>query len=246
VPRHETEQYDDAEHDARQDWVIERTIRALSEARGPALETLRETFDFSSLATPSPETDPEPSVAPSATAATVLAEDVTGEIDAADLLALELPPLRELVPGIIAEGTTVVAAPPKIGKSVLMYQLAVETALGGTMLGQNVNGGVPGDVLYLALEDGRRRGQARLRAVLGQRRMPKGRLKVRWEAKPMGDGFEQFLADWIDNHERAALVIIDTLGRIRGEQTGDTRRNAYQVDVRDFGDRPPYQQGARR
>lgn len=57
-------------------------------------------------------------------------------IDAADLLALELAPLRMVVPDLLPEGMTVLASPPKVGKSCLVYQLAVEVALGGELLGR--------------------------------------------------------------------------------------------------------------
>lgn len=59
-------------------------------------------------------------------------------IDGADLLQLHLPPLRSIVRDLIVEGTTVVAAPPNVGKSCLMYQVAVEVALGGRLLGRDV------------------------------------------------------------------------------------------------------------
>ena len=109
-------------------------------------------------------------------------------IDAADLLELDIPPLQWIVPDLLPEGTTVLAGPPKLGKSCLVYQIAVEVALGGELLGRAIE---QGDVLYLALEDGKRRGQTRLRAALGDRSMPRGRLEVRWSAAKLGEGLEQ-------------------------------------------------------
>lgn len=151
-------------------------------------------------------------------------------IDAADLLALDLPPLRWIVPDVLPEGTTVIAAPPKVGKSSLVYQIAVEVAIGGDLLGRRV---AAGSALYLALEDGQRRGQARLRAALAGRTMPRGRLEVRWSARKTGGGLEDDLAAWLDTHRDAALVAIDTLGKVRPRTDG--RRNAYEVDVEDLG-----------
>lgn len=163
-----------------------------------------------------------------------------GGIDAADLLALELAPLREVVPGLLYEGTTIIAAEPKIGKSTLVYQACVEIAVGGELLGRRVAGG---SALYLALEDGARRGQQRLRSALAGRTMPRGRLEVRWSAPMIGHGLEETIAAWLDAHADAAVVAIDTLGKVRPR--GDSRRNAYQVDVEDlarlqglFKDRP--------
>jgi hypothetical protein len=157
-------------------------------------------------------------------------QDIPPGIDAADLLALELAPLRWIVPDLLAEGTTIVAAPPKVGKSCLVYQIATEASVGGTLLARPVT---PGSALYLALEDGKRRGQDRLRAALAGRTMPRGRLEVRWSARRIGGGLEDDLARWLDEHSGAALVAIDSLGKVRPRSDG--RRNAYEVDVEDLG-----------
>ena len=147
-------------------------------------------------------------------------------MDAADLLERDLAPLRWIVPELVPEGTTILAAPPKVGKSCLVYQIAVEASIGGDLLGRRVT---PGSVLYLALEDGQRRGQDRLRAALAGRTMPRGRLEVRWDARDIGAGLEDDIAEWLDGHPDAVLVAIDTLGKVRGSTDG--RRNAYEVDV---------------
>jgi hypothetical protein len=157
-------------------------------------------------------------------------EIAASSIDAADLLELDIPPLEWIVPDLLPEGTTVLAGPPKLGKSCLVYQVAVEVALGGELLGRAI---AQGDVLYLALEDGKRRGQTRLRAALGDRGMPRGRLEVRWSAARLGEGLEAELVGWLDAHPTARLIAIDTLQRVRAR--GDARRNAYEVDVEDLG-----------
>jgi hypothetical protein len=151
-------------------------------------------------------------------------------MDAADLVALDLPPLRMVIPDILPEGTAIVAAPPKIGKSCLIYQVATEVALGGDLLGRRVS---PGSVLYLALEDGHRRGQARLLAALAGRTMPRGRLEVRWGARHIGEGLEDDIGAWLAAHPDAAVVAIDTLQRVRPRSHG--QRSAYEVDVEDLG-----------
>ena len=151
-------------------------------------------------------------------------------IDAADLLAKAIPPLRWIVPDLLPQGTTVIASAPKVGKSCLVYQVLVETSIGGRLLGREV---ASGSGLYLALEDGERRGQERLRAALRGRTMPGGRLEVRWSAPKIGAGLEDMVARWLDDHGDAAVVAIDTLGKVRPRSDG--RRNAYEVDVEDLG-----------
>lgn len=152
-----------------------------------------------------------------------------GGIDAADLLELELPPLRMIVPDLLPEGTTILAAPPKVGKSCLIYQIVTEVAIGGELFGRRVE---PGSCLYLALEDGQRRGRDRLRAALNSRALPRGRLEIRWGARRIGEGLEADLTAWLDAHADAAVVAIDTLQRVRPWTNG--RRNAYEVDVKDL------------
>jgi hypothetical protein len=151
-------------------------------------------------------------------------------IDAADLLLLDLAPLRWIVPDLLPEGTTVLAASPKVGKSCLVYQLVIEVSIGGDLLGRRVT---PGSCLYLALEDGQRRGQDRLRTALAGRTLPAGRLEIRWEARHIGKGLEDDLTAWLDAHADAAVVAIDTLQKVRAH--ADSRRNAYEVDVEDLG-----------
>ena len=148
-------------------------------------------------------------------------------MDAADLLGIDLPPLRWIVPGLIPEGTTILAAPPKVGKSCLIYQVAVEAP--SAAICSAARGA--GSVLYLALEDGKRRGQDRLRAALAGRTMPRGRLEIRWCAARSAPASRRTSLDWLDQHADAVLVAIDTL---QGPRRGDGRRNAYEVDVEDI------------
>jgi len=147
-------------------------------------------------------------------------------IDAAHLIGLTLPPLRWVVPDLLPEGTTIIAAEPKVGKSCLVYQIAVEASIGGDLLGRRVS---PGSVLYLALEDGQRRGRDRLLAALAGRTMPEGRLGIRWSSNLIGKGLEQDIETWLDGHPDAVMVAIDTLGKVRPGTDG--KRGAYEVDV---------------
>ena len=72
-------------------------------------------------------------------------------IDAADLLVAEFPEPKWVVPGIVPEGFTVLAGPPKIGKSYLVLGLALGVVNGDQVLGRLAVD--KGDCLYLALED---------------------------------------------------------------------------------------------
>lgn len=77
------------------------------------------------------------------------------------LMGQVFPPTAYVVPGIIPEGMTLLVAAPKIGKSWMVLGLGVELSNGGDAFG-SIPVGNPRPVLYLALEDGKRRLQDRL------------------------------------------------------------------------------------
>ncbi len=79
-----------------------------------------------------------------------------------DLGREEFPPIRFVVPGYLPEGCTILAGRPKLGKSWLALDMALAVANGGRCLGTDCD---PGAVLYLALEDNRRRLQSRLQKL---------------------------------------------------------------------------------
>ena len=60
-----------------------------------------------------------------------------------------------------------------------------------------------------------------------------GRLEIRWGSRSIGAGLEEDIMAWLDAHPDAALVAIDTLGKVRPRSNG--KRNAYEVDVEDLG-----------
>ena len=86
--------------------------------------------------------------------------------------------MRYIVPGFIAEGCTLLAGRPKLGKSWLMLDVGLAVAAGRYCLGDARC--EQGDVLYLALEDNERRLQRRIDKLLGAfSRGMAGRLRIR-------------------------------------------------------------------
>src|ERR1700690_2738347 len=78
---------------------------------------------------------------------------------APELEAMDLPAPRFACADLIVEGLSFLAGAPKLGKSWLALQLAIAVALGEEWLGKKCD---RGEVLYLALEDSRRRLQTRV------------------------------------------------------------------------------------
>jgi hypothetical protein len=140
-----------------------------------------------------------------------------------DLLACEIAPVRWAVPGIVPDGLTLLAGPPKLGKSWLVLDLAIQVAAGGTFLDSAVE---QGDALYLALEDNPRRLQGRARTLLAGAAAP-GRLELWTRAGKLSNGLIPDIEAWLDAQSDPRLVIIDTLGRVQGDGTLDSKDGGY-------------------
>lgn len=132
---------------------------------------------------------------------------------AAEIMAMDFPEPRWAIPGLVAEGVTLLAGAPKIGKSWLALNISTAVALGGKALGKvDVLGG---DVLYLALEDTPRRLQSRLTKVLANA-TPPDRLTFAVHCEPLPLGGSERIATWLDAHPDARLVVVDVFARVRG------------------------------
>lgn len=143
-------------------------------------------------------------------------------ITAAELHHEVFPELTEFVPGVVIEGFGILAGPPKLGKSWWTLNLALAVADGGRAFGSIAV--QSRDVLLLALEDSRRRLQARIRTVWGDD-TPPHRLHI---LTKIGPGLLiPTITAWLQAHPEG-LVILDTLGRARQQRRrGD---DAYLAD----------------
>jgi RecA-family ATPase len=160
---------------------------------------------------------------------------MVGGITAAQLDDTEIPPLSWAVPELLPEGFGILAAAPKIGKSWLVLSLGLAVATGTPFLG------VPVDqrpVLYLALEDGKRRLQERMRRILDGQPAPEA-LVLRIDSLDAVDAAKQFATDHRGSNP---LIIVDTLARIRPprQRGADIYREDYQFasslkDIADLG-----------
>lgn len=144
-----------------------------------------------------------------------------GNINALDLLNAEFPDLEYVVPGIIPEGLTMLAAAPKIGKSWMVLGIALAASNGTKALGTiNVT---QRPVLYLALEDGPRRLQSRIRRIKGAPG-PDFHLRTNLGEHRAGDVMAAYLAK---NGHKKPLIILDTFGKARKTYEGS---DSYQHD----------------
>ena len=137
------------------------------------------------------------------------------------------PPVKFAVPGLIPEGFGLLTGPPKAGKSWAVMGLGLAVAAGGKAFG-HIDVGNPRPVLYLALEDGERRVQARARKLLHDQPIPP-RMNFATDVPPLL--VLEVLDAWLDaNAGQAPLVILDTLGRVMPPSTPG--ESAYERDYR--------------
>ncbi|WP_206742318.1 AAA family ATPase [Sinorhizobium fredii] len=136
------------------------------------------------------------------------------------------PPLRQVAGDIILEGLTILAARPKVGKTWLMLQIAIAVSEGGYCLGDIQC--ESGDVLYLALEDNKRRLQRRLTKMLGVhgREWPHFKVAHKWPRADQG-GLDQ-LRKWIDSADNPRLIVIDVFARFR--KPASPAKQSYDTD----------------
>lgn len=147
-----------------------------------------------------------------------LAPDTAGT-----LLQAEYPPLLSAVDRLICEGLTMLVAASKVGKSWLVLLMAACVAMGKPFLGRQTT---RCRVLYLALEDSPRRLRERL-LMLRLGAIPDG-LELATHAEMIDTGFLEQVDEWLSKAPGPALVIIDTLQKVRG--LAKRGINAYEGD----------------
>jgi hypothetical protein len=150
---------------------------------------------------------------------------LVGEFDGEWLSNQKFDPLVWAIPEILPEGLTVMAGPPKVGKSVMLLRFGIEVARAGHVFGQKIDG-MP--VFYLALEDKPRRLQARCEELLAGGDIPKG-IRFKTEIQP-GKLLETVEA-WLDRNEYG-LVLVDTLGRALSTSSPNKGETTYDRDYR--------------
>lgn len=148
-----------------------------------------------------------------------------GFVSASDLSDMEIVETPAIVEGLLAEGLSILAGRPKIGKSWLAFDLAIKLANGEALFGHYATTGA--NAVYFALEDNYRRLQNRMNQLLGGLPVPE-RLDFNIELPRLDEGGLDILREYLTAHPDTKLLIIDTLAKVkpRGKRGGD----AYQED----------------
>lgn len=122
-----------------------------------------------------------------------------------------------IIEGLLTVGTYILAGAPKLGKSFLVMQFAWHISTGTPIWGMEVT---QSHVLYLALEDDKRRLQTRMYRMFGEE--PTDKLHLTVYSRSIGGGLIQQIEHFIEEHRGTRLVIVDTLQKVR-----DANREQY-------------------
>jgi hypothetical protein len=145
---------------------------------------------------------------------------------------MEFKPVSFLVPGLIpSEGVCLLASKPKIGKSWLLFDLCLSSAMGRDLLGGRQP--AQGHTLYLALEDSlrrlRSRGEKLLTGHFGSW-PPNVTVETAWERVDQG-GIER-IRDWVMDVRATggavSCIAIDVLKQVR--PAGQEKKTVYDRD----------------
>lgn len=141
-----------------------------------------------------------------------------------ELMEETLPSRRAVIEGLLGTGVYLLAGSPKIGKSFLVAQIAYRVSTGTNLWGYRVHGGT---VLYLALEDDKKRLQERMARMFGVE--GSDNLHFATHAGQVGQNLDKQLKNFLAEHPDTVLVIVDTLQKVREMTTEYSYASDYDV-----------------
>lgn len=148
---------------------------------------------------------------------------------ARELQLADIPPLRYIVEDILPEGLAMLVAPPKFGKSWMALDLCESVAAGSPFLGFQTH---QSEVLYLALEDGKRRLKSRQEQLFQGRETPET-LHFSLAAETVDGALLDQIENFLLGHSQTGLIVIDVLACIRSRNVSP-KADAYRLDYKDM------------
>jgi len=139
-----------------------------------------------------------------------------------ELSKMDLPELEWIIDGVIAEGLTIIAGKPKVGKSYFMFNACLDLASGSDVFGAIPT--EPKEVLYLALESKERLLKGEQDKILEGREAP-DKLHIQVvDSWPEDKGIKAF-EEWMILHPDTRLIVIDTLEAFKQHSFKSSHKN---------------------
>lgn len=145
---------------------------------------------------------------------------------ARDLQEKDLPPIRWIVVDLIPQGLTLLASPPKYGKSWWVLDLCLSVARGDRFMNRTTE---KSGCLYLALEDSENRLQDRINRLTYGDKAPLG-FDYTITAATLDTGLIEQLEAYLKKRPNTSLIVVDTLQKVKGQATKN--ESAYADDYR--------------
>jgi hypothetical protein len=157
------------------------------------------------------------------------------------IMASDPPPREFLFRDVLPAGAFLMVGRPKIGKSWLLYQLALCVVLGKDFLGFEVMG--QWDALYIAGEDDDTRMKDRFRGF-GMTDAPANFETINMnELEQLADryadhhvSFAQFIDDYLTTHPQTKIVVIDTETTCRQIWGNEAERDSSSITRKDYAE----------
>jgi hypothetical protein len=146
--------------------------------------------------------------------------------DLSDLLGMDMPEPEYIAPPFIAEGLTIFAGRPKIGKTTLIRQLLIAANNGSEFFGRTAS---KVGCLFLSLEEGVVLARKKFAIHAGK---TKG-IRIEFAWRHGIDGADQ-LREYLTAHPELKLIVVDSLSRFRNPP--DNRTSAFQQDYQAITD----------
>lgn len=150
-------------------------------------------------------------------------------VNARDLQGMDIKPVQFIVEDILPHGLSIIASPPKQGKSWFALDLCIAVAEGRNFLGKKTN---QCEVLYFALEDSYNRLNDRTGRITDGQDYPNG-LYYTIECGTLSNGLEEQIDLFMKDHPYTKLIVFDTLQYIRSGSKSKSE-NAYQTDYNEM------------
>jgi hypothetical protein len=150
-------------------------------------------------------------------------------VTAKDLLTQPIEPLRFTIDTILPHGLFILSGSAKTGKSWLALDMSNAVANGGQLWNYPAT---QGDVLYLALEDTKKRSQERINKISAVCNLNCSTdIHFVHKVQKLGNGLTEQITEFLDNHPQTKLIVIDTLQYIRNNGKSVS---TYSADYRDM------------